>query len=82
MLGDFEGLGGGEIEEIADDVVGALDGDGDFVKDVLGARFIAEIELGEAIDAHGDDGEGVLDLVGDAGSKAADGFHLFGLDEL
>ena len=79
---DFERPGGGEIEEVADDVVGPLQRDRNFLEDVLHARFPAEIELGKVINAHGDDGKGILDLMSDAGGEAADGFHLFGLDEL
>ena len=71
----------GEVEQVLDDVAGAvrlLDQQPRVVTQVGGQALVAEDQLAEGHDRR----ERVVELVGDAGYELADRLHLLGLEQL
>jgi hypothetical protein len=70
----------GESEQLEGEVAGAEAGAGGVGDDLvgLGVRFLAEAEEGEVAD---DDGEEVVEVVGDAAGEEAEGLELGGAHE-
>ena len=62
----------GKIEEAADDVVRALHCLGEIFQNKRDVAVVGEVLLPQVIDAHGDDGERVFDLVRHARGEPAD----------
>ena len=75
-----EGLAAGEGEEAGGEGGGAGGAVEGVVEEALGA--VIDGAAAEEVEAADDDGEEVVEVVGDASGELADGFHLLGLAEL